>query len=43
VVLDAKQHPTAERAGDAPHPDRVRDVTEVEIAGGTGSESGERS
>ena len=31
-----------ERARDAPDPDRVGDVTEVQITGGTGSEAGER-
>jgi hypothetical protein len=42
VVLDPEQHPTAERARDAPDPDRVGDVTEVQITSGTRSEAGER-
>jgi hypothetical protein len=43
VVLHPQHHPPAERSGDAPDPDGVRDVAEVEEAGWTGSEAGEGS
>ena len=43
VVLHPQQHATAERPGDAPDVDRVGDVTQVQVSGGAGRETGERS
>src|SRR5688500_179680 len=39
VVLDAKHHFAAAFARGAPDPDRVEDVADVEVAGGTRSEA----
>ena len=42
VVLDPQQHRTAGRGGEAPHPDRVRHVAQVEVAGRGRREAGQR-
>ena len=42
VILDAQEHAAADRPGDAPRPDRVGDVTQVEVAGRGRGEPGQR-
>ena len=43
VVLDAEQHASAGAPGDAPHPDGVGDVAQVEEAGRSGREARQRA